>query len=64
LYEEGAAHDLCDSVYLTRVGVNEKCDVYLDRNIFKDFEYDIISKTMNEWLINFDFTKLIKKTKY
>lgn len=45
LYEEGAAHPACSDVYLTRVGVKFPADVYLNKNIFEDFNVVQTSKT-------------------
>ena len=38
MYEEAAANENCDTVYLTRVGKKFNTDVFLDKDIFKPFK--------------------------
>jgi dihydrofolate reductase len=60
LYEESAAHENCDSVYLTRIGRKFDADVFLNKNIFKEYKVAKTSATMSENDTNFDFQLLYK----
>lgn len=50
---------MCEKVHLTRVGVEVPCDVYLDKDVFKDFNVFKTSETFSEKGINFDYQCLL-----
>ncbi|CAK86280.1 unnamed protein product (macronuclear) [Paramecium tetraurelia] len=64
IFEEGLATDKCSDVHLTRIGVETKCDVYLNKNIFSTFQVNKTSQTKSENGINYDYQHLINKNSH
>ena len=57
VFEEAMAHNLCQQVLLTRIGLDFKCDTFVSKDILKPYRHIETSKTHIEGDIPFTFNR-------
>lgn len=60
VFEEALAHERCQQVFLTKVGLEFPCDTFVSKDILKDFKHLETSKTYIENEIPFTFSRYYK----
>lgn len=60
VFEEALAHERCQQVFLTKVGLEFPCDTFVSKDILKDFKHLETSKTYVENDIPFTFSRYYK----
>ncbi len=59
VFEEALAHELCQQVLITQIGLNVECDTFVSKEILKNYEHLETSKTYIEGEIPFTFSRFL-----
>ncbi|KRX08365.1 Thymidylate synthase/dCMP hydroxymethylase domain [Pseudocohnilembus persalinus] len=61
LFEQGIQHEMCRLFYLTKIGIEVKCDTYFPDGFLKQFQHLETTETQSENDIPYCYTKYINK---